>query len=109
MAVAVGNLNAVAVARTVELLWTSRDWWWQGCGSWWYCGGRLVVVVKWWSSGGGGGGGVVVAMAQELKVSYFSACLLFFLAVALKRRALTVSIIRYLNCRCPPSPCHVSA
>jgi hypothetical protein len=47
--------------------------------------------------------------AHELKVSYFSYYLLFFLAIALKRRALTVSIRRYFNHRCPPSPCHVSA
>jgi hypothetical protein len=47
--------------------------------------------------------------AHKLKVSYFSAHLSFFLAVASKRRALTVSIRRYFNCRCPPSPCHVLA
>ncbi len=47
--------------------------------------------------------------AHELKVSYFSADLLFFLAVASKQRALTIYICRYFNRRCPPSPCHVSA
>ncbi len=47
--------------------------------------------------------------AHELKVSYFSDDLLFFLAVASKWCALTVSIRRYFNSRCPPSPCHVSA
>jgi hypothetical protein len=50
------------------------------------------VVVEWCLSGGGGGGGVAVAVAHELKVSYFSAYLLFFLAIASKGRALTVSI-----------------
>ncbi len=52
----------------------------------------MAVVVKWWSSGGGGGGGVAVAVAHELKVSNFSTYLLFFLAIALKKRALTISI-----------------
>ncbi len=47
--------------------------------------------------------------AHKLKVSYVSDYLLFFLAVALKQRALTVSIHRYFNCRCPSSPCHVLA
>ncbi len=47
--------------------------------------------------------------ANELKVSYFSAYLLFFLAVASKKFALTVSIRRYYNCRCPPSLRHVLA
>ena len=47
--------------------------------------------------------------AHKLKVSYFSAYLLFFLAVASKQCALTVSIRRYFNCRCPPSPHHVLA
>jgi hypothetical protein len=42
------------------------------------------VVVEWRLSGGGGGGGVAVAITHELKVSYFSAYLLFFLAVAMK-------------------------
>ncbi len=50
------------------------------------------MVVELRLSGGGGGFGVAVAMAHKLKVSYFSAYLSFFLAVALKRRALTVSI-----------------
>ena len=45
--------------------------------------------------------------AHELKVSYFSDDLLFFLAVASKRRALTVSTCGYFNCRCPPSHHHV--
>jgi hypothetical protein len=45
--------------------------------------------------------------AYKLKVSYFSAYLLFFLAVASKRCALTVSVCRYFNHRCPPSPRHV--
>jgi hypothetical protein len=44
----------------------------------------LAVVVEWRLSGGGGGGGVAVAITHELKVSYFSSYLLFFLAVALK-------------------------
>jgi hypothetical protein len=78
-------------------------------GCWWYSGGQLPVVVKWRSSVGGGGGGVVVAVAHKLKVSYFSAYLLFFFAVASKQWALTVSIRQYCNRRCPPSPCHVSA
>jgi hypothetical protein len=47
--------------------------------------------------------------AQELKVSYFSAYLLFFLAVASKLCTLTVSICWYFNRPCPPSPCHVLA
>ncbi len=47
--------------------------------------------------------------AHELKVSYFSAYFLYFLAVASKQHALTVSIHQYFNCRCPPSPCHVLA
>ncbi len=47
--------------------------------------------------------------AHKLKVSYFSAYLLFFLAIALKRCTLTVSIHWYFNCRCPPSPCHILA
>ncbi len=47
--------------------------------------------------------------AGELKMSYFSAYLLFFLAVALKQHALTMSIYQYFNCCCPPSPCHGSA
>jgi hypothetical protein len=47
--------------------------------------------------------------AHELKVSYISDYLLFFLAVAPKRWALTISIHRYFNCHCPPSPCHVLA
>ncbi len=68
-----------------------------------------MVVVKWRSSGGGGGGGVVVAVAHELKLSYLSAYLLFFLADASKLHALTVSIRQYFNCRGPPSPRHVSA
>ncbi len=42
------------------------------------------MVVQRQSSGGGGSGGVAVAMAQELKVTFFSAYLLFFLAIALK-------------------------
>ncbi len=46
---------------------------------------------------------------HELKVSYFSAYLLFFLAVASKQRALTVSIRQYFSRCCPPSPPHVSA
>jgi hypothetical protein len=90
--VVVGNLNAVVVARAVELQWTGGDWWWQGQGCWRYNGGPLAVVVKWWLSGGGGGGGVAVAVAHELKVSCFSAYLLFFLALASKRCTLTVSI-----------------
>ncbi len=52
------------------------------------------MVVKWRLSGGGGGGGVAVAVAHELKVSYFSVYLLFFLAIASKGHALTVSILR---------------
>ncbi len=47
--------------------------------------------------------------AHKLMVSYFSAYLLFFLAVALKQRALTVSIHQYFNHRCPPSSRHVLA
>ena len=47
--------------------------------------------------------------AHELKVSYFGDDLLFFLAVASKQSTLTVSIHWYFNCRCPPSPHHVSA
>ena len=47
--------------------------------------------------------------AHELKVSYVSAYLLFFLAIASKWRAPTVSIHWYFNRRCPPSPHHVSA
>jgi hypothetical protein len=47
--------------------------------------------------------------AHELRVSYFSAYLLFFLAAASKQRALTVSIRGYFNRPCPPSPCHVLA
>ncbi len=47
--------------------------------------------------------------AHELKVSYFSDYLLFFLAFASKQRALIVFICWYFNCFCPPSPCHVSA
>jgi hypothetical protein len=43
---------------------------------------------------------------HELKVSCFSAYLLFFLAIASKRRELTASIHLYFNRRCPPSPCH---
>ncbi len=46
---------------------------------------------------------------HKLKVSYFSAYLLFFLAIASKWRALTMSIHWYSNRRCPPSPHHVSA
>jgi hypothetical protein len=46
---------------------------------------------------------------DEIKMSYFSDYLLFFLAVASKQRALTVSIRQYFYCRCPPSPCHVLA
>ncbi len=65
------------------------------------------MVVEWRSSVDGGGGGLAVAVAHELKVSYFSAYLLFFLAVASKRRALTVSTCGYFNCRCPPSHHHV--
>ncbi len=45
--------------------------------------------------------------AHELKVSYFSADLLFFLAVASKWHALTVYIRQYFNRRCPPCPRHV--
>jgi hypothetical protein len=90
--VAMGGWNAVAVARAVELLWIVGDWWWQCQGCWRYSVCRLAVVVEWRSSGGGGGSGVAVAMAHQLKVSYFSAYLLFFLAVASKQRALTVSI-----------------
>ncbi len=87
-----GNLNAVAVARAVELRWTGRDWLWQGQGCWQYSGGWLAVVVEWRLIVGDGGGGVVVVVAHKLKVSYFIAYLFFFLAVASKRRALTVSI-----------------
>ncbi len=47
--------------------------------------------------------------AHELKVSYFSDYLIFFLAVALKRRALTIFIRQYFNRHCPPSPCHALA
>ncbi len=47
--------------------------------------------------------------AHELKVSYFSANLLLFLAVALKQPELTVSIRQYFNLHCPLSPRHVSA
>ncbi len=47
--------------------------------------------------------------AHELKVSYFCADLLFFLANALKRCALTIYICQYFNRCCPPSPRHVSA
>ncbi len=46
---------------------------------------------------------------DKLKVNYLSDYLLFFLVIASKQRALTVSIHRYFNCRCPPSPCHVLA
>ncbi len=81
MAVAVGDLNAVAVVRVVELRWTGGDWWWQGPGCWRYGGSWLAVVVEWRLSGGGGGGGVAVALAYKLKVSFFSAYLLFFLAL----------------------------
>jgi hypothetical protein len=52
----------------------------------------LAVLVEWQSSGGGGGGGVAAVVAHELKVGYFCAYLLFFLAIALKQCALTVSI-----------------
>jgi hypothetical protein len=38
---------------------------------------------------------------QELNVSYFSAYLLFFLAVASKQCALTVCIHQYFNRHCP--------
>ncbi len=79
MVMAVGNLNAVAVARAVELWWTGGDLWWQGLRCWRYSGGQLAVMAKWQSSGGdGGGGGVAVAAAHELKVSYYSAYLFFF-------------------------------
>jgi hypothetical protein len=44
---------------------------------------------------------------HKLKVSYLSAYLLFFLAIALKRCALTISIRQYFNPRCPSSPHHV--
>ncbi len=44
---------------------------------------------------------------HKLKVSYLSAYLLFFLAIALKQRALTISICWYFNPRCPLSPRHV--
>ncbi len=47
--------------------------------------------------------------AHELKVSYFSAYLLFFLAVASKQCTLTMSICWYYNPCCPPSPRHVLA
>jgi hypothetical protein len=47
--------------------------------------------------------------AHELKVNYFSDYLLFFLAIALKQHALTISIHQYFNRRCPPSPHHVLA
>ncbi len=87
-----GNLNVVAVVRAVKLQWTGRDWSLRGQGCWWYSGGWLAVVVEWQSIVGDGGGGVVVAMAHELKVSYFIAYLLFFLAIASKQCALTVSI-----------------
>ncbi len=75
-----GDLNAVAVARAVELRWTGGDWWWQGQVCWWYSGGWLAVVVEWQSSVGGGGGGVAVVVAHKLKVRYFSAYLYFFLS-----------------------------
>jgi hypothetical protein len=47
--------------------------------------------------------------AHKLKVNYFSDYLLFFLAIALKQHALTISIRQYFNCCCPPSPHHVLA
>jgi hypothetical protein len=46
---------------------------------------------------------------QKLKVSYVSADLLFFIAIAMKRRALTVYIRQYFNRHCSPCLCHVSA
>jgi hypothetical protein len=44
--------------------------------------------------------------AHELKVSYFSAYLLFFWAVASKQCAPTMSICWYFNYHCSPSPHH---
>ncbi len=46
---------------------------------------------------------------HELKVSYFSDYLLFFLTNASKQCALTVFIHQYFNLHCPLSPGHVSA
>ncbi len=45
--------------------------------------------------------------AHELKVSYFSDYLLFFLVIASKWQTLTISIHWYFNCCCPLSPHHV--
>jgi hypothetical protein len=47
--------------------------------------------------------------AHKLKVSYFSAYLLFFLAVALEQKALTISIRQYFHHCCPLIPCHILA
>ncbi len=44
--------------------------------------------------------------AQDLKVSYFSDYLFFFLAVAPKQCAITPAICWYLFCRYIPSICH---
>ncbi len=45
--------------------------------------------------------------ARELKVSFWSDYLLFFLAVASRQCTLTSAVCWYFCCRCIPSSCHV--
>ncbi len=52
---------------------------------------------------------VLPSRTHKLKVSYFSADLLYFLAIESKWRVLTIHFRRYFNCHCPLSPYHVSA